>query len=82
MPLDHNIEAERDVHRMLGDLDSFDRVVTLLAAVLDHDRGAVRQTEWLACVLEIMAKRLPETERVILASQLVDIATRLVLRWH
>jgi hypothetical protein len=81
-PDHHEAKAARDVHAMLGELESFDRVCTLLAAVLDYDRGAVQQVKWLAAVIETMGKRLPESERVALASVLIDSAMRLVCRWH
>jgi hypothetical protein len=73
---------EHDLHARLADLDSFDRLVALLASVLEQERGAVRQCDWLLRLLEVMAKRLPEYERLILASQLINAAMRLVCRWH
>jgi hypothetical protein len=80
--MQHDYVEERDVHDRLADLEPFDRVVTLLAAVLDHDRGSASgQVQWLLVVVEAMSKRLPEHDRAVLASLLVDAGVRLAVRW-
>jgi hypothetical protein len=75
-------EQLRAEQLVLAGMDPVDRVTALLVAVIDAERDTFSASASLLDVLTLAAKYLNEDEREFIASRMVDVAVRLVLRWH
>jgi hypothetical protein len=75
-------EQAREAHRILLAMDPTERTTSLLAAIIDTERDTFSASASLLDVLALSAKYLNEDEREFIASRMVDVAVRLVLRWH
>jgi hypothetical protein len=75
-------QAEHAEQAVLLKMDPFDRVVALAHACIESETGAVRQAETLCMICKIMGEHLNEADRLRLAAYMVDLAIRLVTRWH
>jgi hypothetical protein len=79
---DQRAEQLRAEHTVLAGMDPADRVTALLTSIVDSERDTFSASASLLDVLTVAAKYLNEDEREFIASRMVDVAVRLVLRWH
>jgi hypothetical protein len=79
---DQRAEQIRAEQTVLAGMDPVDRVTALLVAIVDAEHGTFGAAASLLDVLTLSAKYLSEDEREFIASRMVDVAVRLVLRWH
>jgi hypothetical protein len=77
-----NDDAARAAHRILLAMDPTERTTSLLAAIIDAERDTFSAAASMLDVLALSAKYLNQDEREFIASRMVDLAIRLVLRWH
>jgi hypothetical protein len=69
-------------HEILRRMSPHDRMTALCCAAIDSETGAARQAETMAMICKIMGEHLNEADRLRLAAYMVDLAVRLVTRWH
>jgi hypothetical protein len=85
--MDDNQQADDDeraiaAHAVLSSMDAEVRIAALATAILDADPDAFSQVFGLAGMTAILARRLDLEQRELIAHRMVDLAVRLVCRWH
>jgi hypothetical protein len=75
-------DQHTEQHAVLSAMAPADRVTALLVAIVDTERDTFSASASLLDVLTLAAKYLSQDEREFVASRMVDVAVRLVLRWH
>jgi hypothetical protein len=67
---------------VLASMDAETRIAALAMAILDTDPDAFSRVFGLVGMAAIMARRLDDDRRELIANRMVDLAVKLVLRWH
>jgi hypothetical protein len=69
-------------HAILRRMSPHDRTVALITAAIDSETGALRQAEALAIITAAIGQHLSEPDRRRLAAIMIDLAVKLIVRWH
>jgi hypothetical protein len=73
---------DEQAHAVLAQMDGEERIAALAHAIVDSDPDVFARAFGLIGMAAIMARRLSDDEREAIASRMVDLAVRLVCRWH
>jgi hypothetical protein len=79
---DQHADQARTEHAILAAMEPADRVTALLVAIVDSERDTFDAAGSMLDALGLAARYLTETEREAVASRMVDVAIKLILRWH
>jgi hypothetical protein len=79
---DQHADQVRAEHAVLSAMDPADRVTALLVAIVDSEKDTFSAAASLLDVLALSAKYLNQDEREFVASRMIDLAVKLILRWH
>jgi hypothetical protein len=85
--MDDNQQADDDeraiaAQAVLSSMDSETRIAALALAVIDTDPDALGRVLGLVGMAAILARRLDDEQRELIAHRMVNLAVKLVLRWH
>jgi hypothetical protein len=75
-------DQHTEQHAVLSAMAPADRVTALLVAIVDSERNTFSAAASMLDVLTLAAKYLNEDEREFIASRMIDVAIKLILRWH